>query len=187
MKVLILASVMALPALALADAPPRGPDFVHAMPPRGVDRSLAASDGRGPIEPLEIVNFALDSTALDPSALSQVDTLAKYMVDHPKMNLVVEGHTDKLGPRDYNIDLGERRALAIRDHLQSWGIGGDRVVTATFGEREAHRAENKNDRRVVIFASDHPREQLAREVLDATRAQEVAWTDRGTKLSVTRN
>jgi hypothetical protein len=187
MKALILASLMALPSMALADAPPRGPDFVHAAPARGVDRSLAASDGRGPIEPLEIANFALDSTALDPSALSQIDTLAKWLHAHPKMNLVVEGHTDKLGARDYNVDLGERRALAIRDHLRSWGVAGDRIVTATFGEREAHRAQNKNDRRVVIFASDHPREQLAREVLDGTRAQEVAWTDRGTKLSVTRN
>lgn len=187
MKAFILASLMALPTMALADAPPRGPDFVHAQPARGVDRSLAASSGTSPIEPLEIVNFSLDSTALDTAALSQIDTLAKWMKKHPKMNLVVEGHTDKLGAKDYNVDLGERRAVAIREHLRSWGIGGDRVVTATFGEREAHRAENKNDRRVVIYASDKPREELAREVLDATRAQEVAWTDRGTKLSVTRN
>jgi hypothetical protein len=72
MKTLILASLLALPGLALADvnAPPTGPDFVAVAPARGVDRTLVASSGVQPIEPLEIVNFGLDSTALDPAALS---------------------------------------------------------------------------------------------------------------------
>jgi outer membrane protein OmpA-like peptidoglycan-associated protein len=188
MKTLILASLLALPGLALADtnAPPKGPDFVAATPPRGVDRSLMASPGMQPIEPLEIVNFALDSTALDPAAISQLDVLATWMKKYPEQNLVVEGHTDRLGTAGYNYDLGERRAVMVRSHLRGWGVSGDRVIVATFGERGAHKTENKNDRRVVIYASDKPREQLVHDVVNRTRAETVAWTDRGTKLSITK-
>ncbi|HET9992350.1 MAG TPA: OmpA family protein [Kofleriaceae bacterium] len=189
MKALIIASLMALPGLALADtssAPPRGPDFVAAAPSRSVDRSLAASSGTKPIGPLELVMFGFDSTALDPTALSQLDVIATWMKHHPDQNLVIEGHTDKVGPRSYNYDLGERRAMAVRDHLESWGISRDRIVTATFGERAAHHEESSNDRRVVVFASDKDRQTLAHDVLENTRAEQVAWTDRGTKLSVTK-
>jgi len=189
MKALIITCLMALPGLALADklsAPPRGPDFVAVSPPRGVDRSLAASSGTQPIGPLELVMFGFDSTALDPAALSQLDVLATWMKHHPDQNLVIEGHTDKIGPQAYNVDLGERRALAVRDHLESWGISRDRIVTATFGERGAHHEENSNDRRVVVFASDKDRQTLAHDVLENTRAEEVAWTDRGTKLAVSK-
>ncbi|HEY0249902.1 MAG TPA: OmpA family protein [Kofleriaceae bacterium] len=186
MKALLLASLMALPALASADVAPRGPDFVAVAPPRGVDRTVAASDGLQPIEPLEIVMFGLNDTSLDPAAISQLDVLAKWLKKNPEQNLVVEGHTDKLGTRGYNYDLGERRALAVRSHLRSWGISGDRVITATFGEQDAHRAENHNDRRVIVFASDRPRDVLVQQVVHQTRAETVAWTDRGTKLSITK-
>jgi outer membrane protein OmpA-like peptidoglycan-associated protein len=189
MKALIIASLMALPGLALADtysAPPRGPDFVAVAPPRGVDRSVAASSGTEPIAPLELVMFGFDSTSLDPAAISQLDVLATWMKHHPKQNVVIEGHTDKIGPADYNTSLGARRATAVRAHLQSWGIASDRIVVSTFGERGAHHEESSNDRRVVVFASDKDRQALAHDVLENTRAVAVAWTDRGTRLSVTK-
>ncbi len=187
MKSLLLASLLALTGgVALADTAPKAPDFTGAKPNKGVDRSLAASDGTAPIEPTEIVNFALDSTALDTAAISQLDTLAKYMKKNPKQNLVVEGHTDRSGSKDHNYDLGERRAQIVRDHLSSWGIKADRIVLATFGEREAHHAQNANDRRVVIYASDRPKAELVKQVLENTQAKAVAWTDKGTKLAVTK-
>ena len=191
MKTPILASLLApllISGLALADnnAPPKGPDFVAVAPPRGVDRTLVASSGMQPIEPLEIVNFALDSTALDPAALSQLDVLATWMKKYPEQNLVIEGHTDRLGSASYNLDLGERRAIAVRAHLRGWGVSGDRVIVATFGERGAHETENANDRRVVVFASDRPRTELVHDVIQHTRAHSVVWTDRGAKISVTK-
>jgi len=189
MKALIIASLMALPGLALADhaTAPRGPDFVAATPPRpAVDRSLAASPGTRPIAPIELVMFGFDQTSLDPAAVSQLDTLAKWMKHHPEQNVVIEGHTDKVGSAEYNDSLGARRAVSVRAHLESWGIPSDRIVVATFGERGAHHEENSNDRRVVVFASTKDRQALAHDVLENTRADAVAWTDRGTKLSVTK-
>jgi outer membrane protein OmpA-like peptidoglycan-associated protein len=187
MKALIIASLMALPGLALADhysAAPRGPDFVAATPPRGVDRTLAASPGNQPIGPLELVMFGFDQTALDPAAVSQLDTLAAWMKHHPDQNVVIEGHTDRIGSAEYNDSLGARRATSVRAHLESWGVPSDRIIVATFGERGAHHEENSNDRRVVVFASNKDRQTLAHDVLENTRAVAVAWTDRGTKLSI---
>ena len=187
MKALIIASLMALPGLALADhsATTRGPDFVAATAPHpAFDRSLAASPGTAPIAPLELVMFGFDQTSLDPAAVSQLDTLAKWMKHHPEQNLVIEGHTDRIGSAEYNESLGARRATSVRAHLESWGIPSDRIVVATFGERGAHHEENSNDRRVVIFASTKDRQALAHDVLENTRAEAVAWTDRGTKLSI---
>jgi OOP family OmpA-OmpF porin len=187
MKALIIASLMALPGLALADrsAAPRGPDFVAATAPRpAVDRTLAASPGTNPIGPLELVMFGFDQTSLDPAAVSQLDTLAKWMKHHPDQNVVIEGHTDRIGPAEYNDALGARRAVSVRAHLESWGIPSDRIIVATFGERGAHHEENSNDRRVVVFASNQDRQTLAHLVLENTSANAVAWTDRGTKLSV---
>jgi outer membrane protein OmpA-like peptidoglycan-associated protein len=187
MKALIIASLMALPGLALADhsTAPRGPDFVAATAPRPVvDRSLAASSGTRPIGPLELVMFGFDQTSLDPAAVSQLDTLAAWMKHHPDQNVVIEGHTDRIGPAEYNDALGARRAVSVRAHLESWGIPGDRIVVATFGERGAHHEENSNDRRVRVFASSQDRQTLAHLVLENSSANAVAWTDRGTKLSI---
>jgi hypothetical protein len=180
MKTILLASLL-VPAIAFAGAPTRGPDFVRVAP-RGADRSVAASDGMQPISPLELITFDLDSTKLDPIALSELDVLARWMKKYPEQNLVVEGHTDIIGTHAYNIDLGKRRAEMVRNHLRSWGISGDRVVVAAFGERDAHSTENPGDRNVVIFASDRPVRELVTAMLDATRAKIVAWSDRGTKL-----
>jgi outer membrane protein OmpA-like peptidoglycan-associated protein len=187
MKAFIIAALF-VPVVALADRapPPRGPDFVVVKPARNVDRTVVASEGIQPIEPLELVLFSLDSAALDPIALDQLDVLARWMKRYPEQNLVLEGHTDILGSDEYNTDLGKRRAMAVRDHLRSWGISGDRIVVAVFGERGAHACENAGDRKVVVFASDRPVRELAEVMLDHSRADSVAWMERGARLEETR-
>jgi outer membrane protein OmpA-like peptidoglycan-associated protein len=180
MKTIILASLL-VPAIAFADSPTRGPDFVRVAP-RGVDRTVVASDGLQPIEPLELVMFDLDSIALDPIALTELETLAHWMKQFPEQHLVLAGHTDILGTHAYNMELGKRRAEAVRDYLASWGVSSDRIVVASFGKRNAHAKEHPGDRNVVVFASDRPVKELAAAMLDSTRAKVVAWSDRGTKL-----
>lgn len=186
MKSILLASLL-VPALAFADnsIAPRGPDFVAVRPARMVDRTVAVSDGMQPISPLELVLFDLNSTALDPMSIDQLDVLAKWMKKYPEQNLVIEGHTDRLGELDYNFDLGKRRAIAVRNHLASWGVNPDRVVLAVFGERGAHTKENPGDRRAVIFASDRPVRELVGKLMDHTIAYSVTWTDRGGTLEET--
>lgn len=186
MKALIL--VATLPSLVAASpATTRDPDFVNTQPRRGaVARSLSASTFDGPIEPTAVVTFAFDSTALDPASIVELDQVARWMKHHPLHRLVVEGHADTIGTIDYNLDLGERRAMAVRDHLQSWGIAGDRVIVAVFGKVDAHRREDPSDRRVVLFASSAPASELSALMIDHTRADRIVWTDHGSQLEETR-
>ena len=177
MKAITLA-LLTVPTLALAS-----PDFVAPPTPH---RPLAASSGTAPIEPSELVTFAFDSTALDPLAITQLDRIAHWMKRHPEQRLVLEGHTDIIGPFDYNLDLGRRRAIAVRDHLRSWGISGDRVLVAVFGEHGAHRGEDPSDRHVMVFASPRPMGELIAMMMDTTRAESVVWTDHGTRLEEAR-
>ena len=186
MKALTLI-VISFPAIVAAQpAAARGPDFMDAPAAPVGDRFLMASPLRGPIEPSALVTFAFDSTALDPAAIAELDGIARWMRHHPAERLVLEGHTDRIGTIGYNLDLGFRRAEAVRDHLRSWGISGDRMIVAVFGEADAHRRIDAGDRRVVLFASQLPVGELSALMLDHTRADSVVWTDHGTQLEETR-
>src|SRR5262249_8174859 len=156
-----LASLVALGSPVAADPAPRGPDFLAHLPPRGVDRSLAVSDGTTPIDPLDVIAFANDSTALLPSAVAQIDTAASWLRAHPPYTMVLEGHTDEPGSSVANDCLATRRADAVRNHLRSWGISTDRIVLVIYGAAEAKDPENPTDRRVVMFASPLPPRRLA--------------------------
>jgi len=48
----------------------------------------------------------------------------------------IEGHCDERGTQEYNLALGEKRALAVREYLMSMGVSGDRMVTISYGEED---------------------------------------------------
>jgi outer membrane protein OmpA-like peptidoglycan-associated protein len=50
------------------------------------------------------------------------------------LRITIEGHTCNIGTAEYNLALGERRAVAVRQYLQSRGIGADRMTTISYGE-----------------------------------------------------
>ncbi len=176
MKTTLLASMLlvASGALAAADPAPRGPDFVAAHPPSAVGHGLAASDGTAPIEPLDVIAFAHGSAALLSSGVAQVDTAARWLHEHPNLRLVIEGHTDKTGSADYNENLATRRAETVRRMLMQKGIASDRLVLITYGENDTA------DRRVVMYASDRPVQEIVTASLDHGNAIAAVWTRNGT-------
>jgi outer membrane protein OmpA-like peptidoglycan-associated protein len=172
-----LASLLCGTALVHAD-----PDFTSKPPPRPADPSLAASDGTREIEPETQIAFAFDSKTLDGIAASQLRQVARWMKAHPRHNLVVEGHTDRAGTHEYNIDLAKRRADEVRERLIQSGIPGDRLVIAVYGDREARPVADAGDRRAILFASRRPTDELAASLLSSTKADEVVWTSRGAQV-----
>lgn len=83
------------------------------------------------------VYFALDSYALAPSEIAKVEQVAAHLQQNANHVLVVEGHCDERGSNEYNLALGERRALAVRAAMVSAGIDGARVQTRSYGEERA--------------------------------------------------
>lgn len=84
----------------------------------------------------EPVLFAYDSAQIDPAEQSKLDRVAQHLRSNPQANLVIEGHCDERGSAEYNMALGERRALATRAYLIGAGIDGSRLQTKSFGEEQ---------------------------------------------------
>jgi peptidoglycan-associated lipoprotein len=78
------------------------------------------------------------------------------MKQHPAVSLTIEGHCDERGTRDYNLGLGERRAVAVKDYLVSLGIDTRRVTTVSYGKERpavigsAETAWSQNRRAVAV-------------------------------------
>ena len=80
------------------------------------------------------VYFAFDSAALDQEARDVLRFKAKWLQNNPEASVIVEGHTDERGTGEYNLALGERRALTARDFLVNLGIAPERIRTVSYGE-----------------------------------------------------
>ena len=82
----------------------------------------------------EAVYFDYDSPQLNPAEQDKINAVVTYLQQNPSMGVVVEGHCDERGSNEYNLSLGERRALAVRAAVVSGGIDGTRVQTSSRGE-----------------------------------------------------
>ncbi len=82
----------------------------------------------------EDVFFAFDSAALNEEAREVLRFKASWLQQNPGVNIIIEGHTDERGTGEYNLALGERRALTARDFLVNLGISPERVRTVSYGE-----------------------------------------------------
>jgi len=109
-----------------------------------------------PIPDLGIVYFGFDSDVLDTAATMTLDKNTSYLSSHPELRVVLRGHTDQEGTEEYNLSLGERRALAVRDHLIGAGIDGSKLETVSFGKmipasEGTDVASQAQNRRVEFF------------------------------------
>ncbi len=80
------------------------------------------------------VFYDFDSSDLRPEARATVEALAVWLSNYPAATLVLEGHADERGTREYNLALAERRANAIRDYLVALGIAPNRLSTISYGK-----------------------------------------------------
>lgn len=92
----------------------------------------------------ENIYFDFDKSDLKPEARAILDKKAKWLRAHPEFNLVIEGNCDERGTPEYNLALGERRAIAAWKYLNALGISGDRMTTISYGEeRPAYLGHNE--------------------------------------------
>ncbi len=82
------------------------------------------------------VYFAFDSYALPPPEISKIEQVAQHLKQNMGQVLVVEGNGDERGSNEYNLSLGENRALAVRSHLVNLGIAAERIQTRSYGEEK---------------------------------------------------
>ena len=80
------------------------------------------------------VFFQTDQSNLDGSARATLRNHAQWLSQNSSVNLIIEGHADERGTREYNLALGARRANAVRDFLISEGVNGSRLQTISYGK-----------------------------------------------------
>lgn len=88
-------------------------------------------------EVLRPIYFDYDKSVLMPPAKAQLEKAADWLKQNPQVNCRIEGHCDERGTNEYNLSLGERRALAARRYLISLGINTDRIFTISYGEERS--------------------------------------------------
>lgn len=111
--------------------------------------------------------FEYDRSVLRPEAMRNLKAHARTLVEHPDRNVVIEGHADERGTRDYNLALGERRADAVRLFLVSSGVASEQIEIVSYGEekpddtRHNEAAWSRNRRASMIYQSQNGARSLA--------------------------
>lgn len=80
------------------------------------------------------VFFETDSSVLTADAQATLDKQAQWLAQYPQYQIIIEGHADERGTREYNIALGARRGSAVVDYLVSKGIPAGRISSVSYGK-----------------------------------------------------
>ena len=105
------------------------------------------------------VFFATNESVLTTASRETLRKQATWLRKNSKITIVLEGHADERGTREYNLALGERRANAAKDYLMTYGISSDRISVLSYGkERPVDSGSNplawsKNRRSVSVKAN----------------------------------
>ena len=105
------------------------------------------------------VFFATNESILTTKSRDTLRKQAAWLRENSNVNVVIEGHADERGTREYNLALGERRANAAKDYLMTYGVSADRISVISYGkERPVDPGSNplswsKNRRSVTVKAN----------------------------------
>ena len=105
------------------------------------------------------VFFATNESILTTASRETLRAQAAWLRKNPSINVVLEGHADERGTREYNLALGERRANAAKDYLMTYGISSDRITVLSYGKERpvdagsTPLAWSKNRRSVTVKAN----------------------------------
>ena len=109
----------------------------------GTEDSATVTSATAPRHPLDdpatplgthTIYFEFDSSDVPASAQPIIEAHATYLSEHAGASVTLEGHADERGSREYNIGLGEKRALAVRRLMSLLGATGPQVRTISYGE-----------------------------------------------------
>src|SRR5262245_53411356 len=119
--------------------PAEPPPAAEPFPQPPVEKS---SVGEGTIDELnargvlKTIYFGYNSNDLDDEAKATLQANAAWIKAHPNYHVEVGGHCDERGSIGYNVALGDRRATAVKSYLTGNGVGGDKLVSISYGEEK---------------------------------------------------
>jgi outer membrane protein OmpA-like peptidoglycan-associated protein len=107
----------------------------------------------------QAIHFALDRDTISPASAQVLDRIVRVLQDNPFIVVELVGHTDPRASDAYNLDLGRRRALSVRNYLLRRGVAAARMTLRSQGERSplsqgTTRLDYARDRRVEFLYKD---------------------------------
>lgn len=105
------------------------------------------------------VQFEVDQSTLNDTARQVLSGQARWLNDNPQFAVIVEGHADERGTREYNVALGARRAAAVQQYLMAQGISASRLRTVSYGKERPveacaqQRCWDLNRRAVTVIST----------------------------------
>ena len=149
----LLAQSPGVPPPASSEAP-RAPESERSAYAPGSQEDLAATAG-------DRVFFAVDRHDLEPEALQTLARQAAWLARYANAKVLVAGHADERGTREYNLALGGRRAEAARQRLIANGVAAGRIASVSYGKErpidsgsgEAAWARNRNAHTMLADAA----------------------------------
>ena len=110
-----------------------------------VDLSQSSRDVGGPVGVARIIYFDFDSYTVKPEFQSLLEAHARYLKASSARKVMLEGHTDDRGGREYNLALGQKRAEAVRRSLGLLGVSDAQVEAVSYGkEKPAVQGNNES-------------------------------------------
>ncbi len=101
-----------------------------------VQADQATGNNAGPANVARIVYFDYDSYVIKPEFQNLITAHASFLKSNTARRVVIEGHTDERGGREYNLALGQRRAEAVRRALNLLGVADSQVEAVSFGKEK---------------------------------------------------
>ena len=112
---------------------------------------------QGPNNVARLVYFDFDSYTVKPEFQALIDQHARYLKGNAQRHVVVEGHTDERGGREYNLALGQKRSEAVRRALTLLGVADGQIEAVSFGKEKpadpgsSEEAWAKNRRAEIVY------------------------------------
>ncbi|GGK35297.1 peptidoglycan-associated lipoprotein Pal [Salinarimonas ramus] len=159
-RALRFAAIVAMPlAFAACAATPPGSELGGGA---GAGSGLAGAATPGSAQDFTVnvgdrVFFETDQSTLTSTAQSTLDLQAQWLARYPRYAVLIEGHADERGTREYNFSLGARRAQAVRDYLVARGVDANRLRTVSYGKERPVAAcadtscQSQNRRGVTVL------------------------------------
>jgi outer membrane protein OmpA-like peptidoglycan-associated protein len=134
----------------------------------------------------EGIQFALNSAELSETSKTNLNDLAETLKKYDDTNVLIEGHTDVTGTREYNMVLSDKRAEAVADYLDGLGVAKKRFTTTGYGpdqpvaDNESDYGRQQNRRvEVAIFANEKLKKKAEKGQLGEVTAEDGTTTPQG--------
>lgn len=102
-----------------------------------------------------VIYFAYDRSTISSAERPKLEKIAAYLKQYPQLYLIIEGHCDERGTLEYNRALGERRAISVKEFMESQGINSDHIRTISYGEEKlAVPNDHAKNRRAVLIPAE---------------------------------